>query len=186
MLDEMARAGMAITTAPPIFGRIAAHPLFHRLASYRIKHTDVFRILPVTNTIVARRFNPEAPRQKDMLGSLIAHGLDEKQANNEAVLQVMAGSDTTATAIRATMLYIISTPRVYRRLQGKIDEGIRGRKVSSPITGAEAAEMPYLQAVIWEGIRVFSPTNGLGLKIVPPGGIPSPGSLYRGAQWWGR
>lgn len=121
MLDEMARAGMAAATAPPFIGRIMSSSLVHHLAYSLNKRNGVFRILPVTTAIVAKRFEPSAPRLNDMMGSFIAHGLSEAQANNEAVLQVMAGSNTTATAIRATMLYIITTPRVYRRLQEEID-----------------------------------------------------------------
>jgi cytochrome P450 len=61
---------------------------------------------------------------------------------------MVAGSDTTATAIRATMLYIISTPRVYNTLQSEIDRGIKDGKISSPITNAEAMTLPYLQASV--------------------------------------
>jgi cytochrome P450 len=41
---------------------------------------------------------------------------------------------------------------------------------SSPIQDAEAREMPYLQAVIKEGLRIFPPVAGLGSREVPPGG----------------
>jgi hypothetical protein len=40
----------------------------------------------------------------------------------------------------------MSTPRAYHALQAEIDEGIRAGKVSSPVTNAEANELPYLQA----------------------------------------
>jgi cytochrome P450 len=41
---------------------------------------------------------------------------------------------------------------------------------SSPIQDAEARKMPYLQAVIKEGLRIFPPVTGLSSKLVPPGG----------------
>ena len=37
----------------------------------------------------------------------------------------MAGSDTTATAIRTTMLYIMTTPRIYTKLLQEISDAIR-------------------------------------------------------------
>lgn len=43
------------------------------------------------------------------------------------------------------MLYLMSTPRAYRALQAEIDAGIKAGRVSSPVTSAEAQEMPYLQ-----------------------------------------
>jgi len=116
-----------------------------------------------------------------MLSSFIAHGLTEKQCNNEAILQVLAGSDTTATAIRATMLYIITTPRIYTALQSEIDLAIRSGKISAPVTSAESlAHLPYLQAVIFEGLRYHHPFNGFPFKLVPPEGDTIDGRFVPG------
>ena len=69
----------------------------------------------------------------------------------------MAGSDTTATAIRTTFLYIITTPRVLAKLLAEIS----GATLSSPISDVEAKKMPYLQATIKEGLRIWPPAIGL-------------------------
>lgn len=45
------------------------------------------------------------------------------------------------------MLYLMSTPLAYRTLQAEIDEGIKAGRISSPITNAEANELPYLQVI---------------------------------------
>jgi cytochrome P450 len=42
--------------------------------------------------------------------------------------------------------------------------------ISSPIQDAEARKLPYLQAVIKEGLRIFPPVVGLMSKVVPPEG----------------
>lgn len=73
------------------------------------------------------------------------HGLTKHECETEALFQIVAGSDTTATAIRATLLYLMTTPFVYRALLAEIDQGIRSGKISTPITNAEALELPYLQ-----------------------------------------
>jgi cytochrome P450 len=78
-------------------------------------------------------------------GSFIRHGLSQRKCETEALIQIIAGSDTTATIIRVAMLYLMSTPRAYRALQAEIDAGIRSGRVSSPVTSAEAQDMPYLQ-----------------------------------------
>lgn len=57
---------------------------------------------------------------------------------------LIAGSDTTASVMRVTMLYIMSTPRVYNKLKAEIANAVR-RGVSSPITVEEAKKIPYLQ-----------------------------------------
>lgn len=68
------------------------------------------------------------------------------------------------------MLCLLNTPSSLNTLRREIDDGIRKGHVSSPITDAEAREMPFLQAVIKEGIRMYPPQTGLNYKQVAPGG----------------
>ena len=124
----------------------------------------------VTNKAVAERFKPGAEQQHDMLGSFIRHGLTQEEASGEALLQVMAGSDTSATTIRIALLNLITTPQAYRKLRQEIDDAIVAGNISSPITNAEGKELPYLQAVIREALRLRPPASGLFFKQVPPGG----------------
>ena len=105
-----------------------------------------------------------------MLGSFIHHGLSQDEAAGEALLQIVAGSDTSAGTIRAVMLNVVTNSGVYKKLQAEIDEGIKGGKISSPVTDVEARKMPYLQAVIKEGLRIMPPASGAMFKQVPPGG----------------
>jgi len=66
---------------------------------------------------------------------------------------------------------LISTPSAYTALRREIDENIASGRISSPvITDAEADALPYLQAVIREGMRMWPPTTGFGSKQVPKGG----------------
>lgn len=106
----------------------------------------------------------------DMLASFLRHGLTREEAEGEALVNIIAGSDTTATAIRTTMLYLMSTPQAYRALAGEIRAADAAGAISHPITDAEARRLPYLQAVIKEGLRVFPPVTGLMPTLVPAGG----------------
>ena len=77
----------------------------------------------------------------------------------------MAGADSTATAMRTTFLYIITNPSVYSKLREEISEGLRDGRISSPvIRDVEAKELPYLQACIKEGLRIWPPLTGLMTK----------------------
>jgi cytochrome P450 len=58
---------------------------------------------------------------------------------------VIAGSETTASALRITLLHLISAPAVYHKLKQAIAEAIRDGKASSPIKFEEAKRIPYLQ-----------------------------------------
>jgi len=82
----------------------------------------------------------------------------------------MAGSDTTATAIRATFLHILTSPLTYSKLVSEIRSAIQSGTISSPITDAESYKLPYLQAVIREGLRIWPPVTGPLFKTVPKGG----------------
>ncbi|KAF2008622.1 cytochrome P450 [Aaosphaeria arxii CBS 175.79] len=124
----------------------------------------------VAKKMVAERFGPAAKHHSDMLGSFIRHGLNQEEASGEALLQVVAGSDTSASTIRAVMINILTNPAIYKRLQAEIDEGIAQGTISSPITDFEARNFPYLQAVIKEGLRILPPASGTFFKTVPEGG----------------
>ncbi|PKS13186.1 hypothetical protein jhhlp_000531 [Lomentospora prolificans] len=141
----------------------------------------------VTNRVVAERFQPGAPQQHDMLGSFMRHGLNREEASGEALLQVVAGNDTSATAIRMVMLYLMTNPSAYIRLQSEIDGAIELQKISSPIKNVEARELPFLQAVIKEGLRVLPPAGGAFYKTVPPegdviAGLFVPGGTHIGSS----
>lgn len=105
--------------------------------------------------------------RKDMMGSFLRHGLSRTQTESEVVLQILAGSDTTATAIRSVFLNVLSNPSVHRKLMEEIDAiKIEGEVISD----AKAREMRYLQACIKEGLRVSPPVSGLFSHEVPKGG----------------
>jgi cytochrome P450 len=105
-----------------------------------------------------------------MLGSFVRHGLTQEEASGEALLQVVAGGDTSAGAIRTVMLNLLTHPVSYRKLRAEMEEGIATGKISLPIKDAEARQMPYLQAVIKEALRLMPPASGAFYKEVPPAG----------------
>jgi cytochrome P450 len=65
------------------------------------------------------------------------------------------------------MLYIITNPQVYSTLQAEIDSTITS---THTISDAQARTLPYLQAVLKEGARIFPVAIGLMSKVVPPEG----------------
>lgn len=62
----------------------------------------------------------------------------------------IAGSDTTAAVIRITMLHILGNPRIYQRLKQEITTAVNTGRISTPISNAQAKQLPYLQ------VRVLS------------------------------
>ncbi len=75
--------------------------------------------------------------RSDMLSSFIRHGLEGEELFHEVFEQILAGSDTTAGSPRVIMLYIMTHPRVYIKLQAEIDEAVGA--------GAAPAGLPWYE-----------------------------------------
>ena len=82
----------------------------------------------------------------------------------------VAGSDITATALRAAVLYIITSPPVYNRLTNEIANAETLKKLSRPASHDEAKQLPYLQACIKEALRIFPPITWPRERVTPPQG----------------
>ncbi|CZT21896.1 related to pisatin demethylase (cytochrome P450) [Ramularia collo-cygni] len=130
------------------------------------------KVFAITKAQAAKRFDSagqlKLPGNRDMMGSFLRHGLNQSQAAQEGVLQMLAGSESTATGIRATLLCILSNPRVHARLRAEIDELKLGTEEIVPDQSART--LPYLQACIKEGLRWYPPLVGLSSKLTPPEG----------------
>jgi cytochrome P450 len=86
------------------------------------------------------------------------------------VSNMVAGSDTTAITLSAILYYLLNNPRTFDALRQEIDERQREGRISHFITFKESQEMPYLQAVMKEALRMH-PATGLPLeRIVTAGG----------------
>ncbi|KAM7198208.1 Pisatin demethylase [Naviculisporaceae sp. PSN 640] len=107
-----------------------------------------------------------------MLGSWIRHGIMGDALRSEAAESIIAGSDTTAGALRGIMLQLMANPRVYVKLHKEIDEAVEKGLVPEEgiISTAAARQMPYLQAFIREGMRWWPSVTNLFPRDVPPEG----------------
>ncbi|CAG8214223.1 unnamed protein product [Penicillium olsonii] len=89
---------------------------------------------------------------------------------NHTSTNVLAGSDTTAIALRSIVHNLITSPTCYNKLLREIDDMDKAGRLSDPVQGNEARQMPYLQAVIKEGMRLHPSVGMLMERHVPKGG----------------
>ncbi|KAK3317154.1 cytochrome P450 [Cercophora scortea] len=165
----------------PMLCKIALSPWVLKLFGPRkTDEVGMGKMLAVAEQRVAERFGPDAKDGQDMLGAFVRHGVTRRQCEIEVPFQIIAGADTTATAIRATMLYLATCRRAYERLQREIDNAAAEGRISSPVTAAEGRGLEYLQAVIYEGLRMQVPFSGLLMKRVPPEGDTIDGRFVPG------
>ncbi|KAJ4335660.1 hypothetical protein N0V87_005918 [Didymella glomerata] len=154
----------------PWLANLFHSPLLRRFLPSEKDKGGFGAVIGFSKRIVTERFRKSARTQRDMLASFIRHGLNETEASGEALLQVVAGADTTATGLKTVMLSLMTNPEAYRRLQTEIENGISKGTISAPMKDSEARQLPYLQAVIKEGLRIRSPAGGAFFKMVPPAG----------------
>ncbi|OQD66167.1 hypothetical protein PENPOL_c005G05328 [Penicillium polonicum] len=157
------------------FAWITQMPIIGRLIAPSAKDNNGFgRMMAVCFRLVDERAANSADEKSDMLASFMRHGLAGDELRTEALEQILAGSETTASAIRGTLLHIMTNPRVYFKLQQEIDDAVnRGLAPSMGggiVTAAQAKDIPYLQAVIREGLRLWPPVTNIFSRDVPAGG----------------
>lgn len=93
--------------------------------------------------------------------------LGRAELTAEALTQLIAGSDTTSNSSCALLYHCLRNPHVVPKLQKELDEAIP-KGIDVP-TYEMVKELPYLDNVINETLRVHS-TSSMGLpRLVPPG-----------------
>ncbi|KAG2419162.1 hypothetical protein HFD88_002267 [Aspergillus terreus] len=81
-----------------------------------------------------------------------------------------AGSDTTGISLGAALYFLYRHQDKLAKLREEIDLGQASGRISDPVTFQETQNMPYLQAVIKETLRLHPPVGYILPRIVPPGG----------------
>ncbi|KAF2274864.1 cytochrome P450 [Westerdykella ornata] len=112
-------------------------------------------------------------------------GLEKGHVYANAFIMTVAGSETSAGTLTGTLNKLLKHPEILERLTKEV----RSRFAhETEITFAALKELPYLNAVMSEGLRVCSVVPGLTLpRITPPsGGIVCgyrvPGNIFVGVH----
>ena len=115
---------------------------------------------------------------KDILGKLLEVQKERPDEMNDAnvlsmaTTNVSAGSDSTAISLRSIIYHLLKNPKCKRKLIEEIDAQMAEVGLTEPIiTLEQTKQMPYLQACLYEGLRLH-PAVGMSLpRVTPPGGI---------------
>ncbi|ORY57504.1 cytochrome P450 [Pseudomassariella vexata] len=165
----------SVRSTLPRIGMLTDHPwlraiffsrLFLKYFGPKISDpTGVGKMMGVAHELVVKRFEPGAKDEKDMMGTFICHGMTQDDCEAEALLMITAGSDTSA-AIRSAVLRTITNPLIYQSFKAEIKAAVDGGNVSSPISYKQAQKLPYLRAIMYEGIRMRPPAPGIAPKTI--------------------
>lgn len=108
-----------------------------------------------------RAAKDKVPRQ-DLLQILLdAHDQDPKgfphiDVVSEMLVFLIAGSDTPSGTLTFAIMFLMNHPEVYRRVVEEVREAFPSP--DSEVTDDRMADLPYLNAVLKETLRVMNPT----------------------------
>lgn len=132
------------------------------------EETGYGKLLAVSvKTIEERVANPRN-KPEDMLDSFIRHGITGDALRSEILDAVVIGSFGPCYSICSVILLTLTNLHVLAKLRREIDEVVTAGK--GVISFAQVKQLPYLQAVIRESLRMLPPLGGLFPRNVPAGG----------------
>lgn len=115
-----------------------------------------------------RRIDRGSLGRYDFFDHLIKNGtLTEDALMGNADTLIIAGSETTATALTGLTWYLLNNPSCLRQVTDEVRGAFR---CLDDITGDSTAELSYLHGCIEEGLRVFPPL-AFGLPRDCPGAV---------------
>ena len=131
---------------------------------------DVFKHSQFTEDKVRRRLNLKVERP-DFLSEILKHN-DEKGMTVEEIVEtseimIVTGSETTATTLSGITSYLVKSPDVMVKLVQEIRQNFENESL---ITSSGLSKLPYLNAVIQEGLRLCPPIPDGFRRDVPPRG----------------
>ncbi|KAI0856869.1 cytochrome P450 [Xylaria cubensis] len=132
----------------------------------------------------ARTNEPDTIGAEPFVSKFLAkHEQDPEKFTMQHVLtgcttNMAAGSDTTGISLSAILYYLIKNPECLQKLREEIMEFQEQGLLSASFGFKETQQMPYLQAVIKEALRIH-PATGLPLeREVPEGGATISGRFF--------
>ncbi|KAI9878967.1 MAG: Cytochrome P450 monooxygenase orf9 [Pleopsidium flavum] len=164
----------------PLFVSIGKLILPFATTAVRDKHSGY------TRNQVEKRLNMVSAR-KDFLSNLIGKvaigEVDQEELTAHVSTLVIAGGETTSTFLGAVTYHLLKSPKAYDKLQREI----RGTfQTYEDINASAAQQLPYLQAVIAEGLRIYPP-GSQGFPRLSPGAfvdgfwVPEGSEIYTSA-----
>ncbi|KAI0882395.1 cytochrome P450 [Annulohypoxylon maeteangense] len=113
---------------------------------------------------------------KDIAGQLLSVQKEKPDLNDTNIAfmmttNVFAGSDTTSTSLRAIIYLLLKHPEKYDRLVEELESKRQKGELSLPVTFKQAESCAYLQAIIYEAMRLYPAAGDILDRDVPPGGM---------------
>lgn len=181
-----------LTSYPPLVSFLSL-PFIQRHTAPSVKESTglgkikAFAFEQVRERLALKKSGKET--KQDMMESFIKNGLNESQLADNMLVALLAGSETTATILKAILTLVISNSRICRKLQAACDEISGEVPLTQIISYSRAQQIPYLDACVKEGLRYHPAGTGPLPRVVPEEGdwydgrfLPG-GTVIAHARW---
>ncbi|KAK8036374.1 hypothetical protein PG991_001511 [Apiospora marii] len=138
---------------------------------------------------------PKKAQDQDFLDKFLeAHHehpdvVDRGRVVSYLAINMLAGADTTAIAIKAVLYYALRTPGIWQKLVASVRDAFptdldlddlthaEDREGTAPSYTEVRSKVPYLEAVVREALRMHPPVAMVLPRYVPAGGLELPDGL---------
>ena len=107
----------------------------------------------------------------DFISYILRHndekGMTEMELQGSAAVLTTAGSETTSTLLSGVTFHLLNEPEAYKKLVDEVRTTFTHEK---EINSIAVAQLPYLNAVLEEGLRMYPPTPSTIPRVTPPEG----------------
>ncbi|RYP50574.1 hypothetical protein DL769_010934 [Monosporascus sp. CRB-8-3] len=133
--------------------------------SMQRKFEDNFKL---TQRKVASRLSLGTPRP-DFMESMVVAGnnMTREEIEVNAILLIIAGSETTATALSGATYFLATHPQVLAKLTDEVRSSFQSE---DEIDLHSVAKLRYMLAVLDETMRIYPPVPSASPRLVTPGG----------------
>ena len=142
----------------PIIAAVEQYPAFRKLLMLLFgstarkasgEHNEM------ANAAVAERLSEEKLRERpDFTESMIKGGLTLPEMSVNAGILIMAGAETSSSALSGATNWLLETPTALQKLTSELRNAFRR---PSEITFTSTARLPYLSACVEETMRICTP-----------------------------
>lgn len=159
--------------------------LFKNNLMLRLRPDHGSPILKVTHAKIADRLKEvnegegkrSSKREPDLLDRFLGIKAHHPEAPAFAVpawtfSNVIAGSDSTAVAMKTAMYHLLTNPDSLQKLYAELNDAERQSRMSRPFPRWEEVQsLPYLDACVQEALRLHPPFCLPLERVVPEGGL---------------
>lgn len=174
---------LIVASQMPVIDRLLIKPLMRWVL--RIPTSPVVSFTMERMKERAQQAEKQPADRQDMLSRFIQSKetnpdvVDDVRILSYATSNVNAGADTTAIALLSAFYYLLKTPQTMKALEQEIFRATESNgNLESCVSWAETQQMPYLDAVVKEALRIHPVVGMILERVVPPGGIKIYGHYF--------